>query len=123
VLTVGLNHAVTLLAEKGKARGGRAKPLRELGVHPDDGKPVAIFDGRYGPYVKHGRTNATVPKDRDLEALTLDEAVVLITERVAKGKKGKKPAAKKATAKKTAPKKKPAKKRTAKKAPSPADAQ
>ncbi len=123
VLTVGLNHAVTLLAEKGKARGGRAKPLRELGEHPEDGKPVAIYDGRYGPYVKHGRTNATIPKDRDLEALTLDEAVVLIAERVAKGKKGKKPAAKKATAKKTAPKKKPAKKRTAKKAPSPAEAQ
>ena len=128
VLTVGLNHAVTLLAEKGKSRGGRAKPLRELGAHPDDGRPVAIYDGRYGPYVKHGRTNATVPKDRDLDALTLDEAVVLIAERAAKGKKGKKPAAKKATAKKAAPKKKPAKKatakkRTAKKTPSPAEAQ
>jgi DNA topoisomerase-1 len=116
VLTIGLNHAVTLLAEKGKSRGRGAKVLRELGNHPDDDKLVAIFDGRYGPYVKHGKINATVPKDRDLEALTLDEAVVLIAERAAK--KGKKPAAKKKAApkKKAAAKKNPAvKKKTAKK--------
>ena len=112
VLTVGLNHAVTLLAEKGKSRGRGAKVLRELGNHPDDDKLVAIYDGRYGPYIKHGKINATVPKDRDLEALTLDEAVVLIAERAAKAKK---PAAKK----KAAPKKKAAakKKTTAKKKP------
>jgi DNA topoisomerase-1 len=111
VLTVGLNHAVTLLAEKGKSRGRGAKVLRELGVHPDDEKPVAIYDGRYGPYIKHGKINATVPKDRDLEALTLDEAVILIAERAAKA--GKKPAAKKKAApkKKAAAKKKPAAKK------------
>ncbi|MCZ6511751.1 MAG: type I DNA topoisomerase [Alphaproteobacteria bacterium] len=122
VLTIGLNHAVTLLAEKGKSRGRGAKVLRELGNHPDDDKPVAIYDGRYGPYVKHGRTNGTVPKDRDLDALTLDEAVVLIADRAAKGKKGKKPAAKKSAAKKKAAKK-PAKKSTAKISPSPAESQ
>ncbi|MCZ6589270.1 MAG: type I DNA topoisomerase [Alphaproteobacteria bacterium] len=122
VLTIGLNHAVTLLAEKGKSRGRGAKVLRELGNHPDDDKPVAIYDGRYGPYVKHGKINATVPKDRDLESLTLDEAVVLIAERAAKGKKGKKPAAKKSAAKKKVAKK-PAKKSTAKISPSPAESQ
>ncbi|MCZ6590028.1 MAG: type I DNA topoisomerase [Alphaproteobacteria bacterium] len=122
VLTIGLNHAVTLLAEKGKSRGRGAKVLRELGNHPDDDKPVAIYDGRYGPYVKHGKINATVPKDRDLESLTLDEAVVLIAERAAKGKKGKKPAAKKSAAKKKVAKK-PAKKSTANISPSPAESQ
>ncbi len=122
-----------MLAEKGKARGGRAKPLRELGEHPDDGRPVAIYDGRYGPYVKHGRTNATIPGDRDLDALTLTDAVELIAARVAKGKKGKKaapkkkaaakkkPAAKKPAARKAAAKK-PAKKSAAEKSPSPAEA-
>ena len=128
VLTVGLNHAVTLLAEKGHSRGGGAKPLRELGNHPDDDKPVAIYDGRYGPYVKHGRINATVPKDRDLEALTLEQAVVLIAERAAKGKRGKKPAAKNAAPKKKPSAKKPAKaksakKRTAEKSPSTTEVQ
>ena len=125
VLTVGLNHAVTLLAEKGKSRGRGAKVLRELGNHPDDEKPVVIYDGRYGPYIKHGKINATVPKDRDLEALTLGEAVVLIAERAAKSKKApaKKPAAKKNTAAKKTAKKKPAKKRAAKKTPTPAEAQ
>ncbi|CAN0089701.1 unnamed protein product, partial [Discosporangium mesarthrocarpum] len=105
VLTIGLNHAVTLIAEKGKStRRGGAKPIRELGVHPDDEKPIGIYDGRYGAYVKHGKINATIPKDRDPAELTLDEAVVLIAERAAKtGKKTAKKPAKKATktAKKT----------------------
>jgi len=115
VLTIGLNHAITLLAEKGKSRGRGAKALRELGSHPDDGKPVTIYDGRYGPYVKHGRINATVPKDRDLDALTLDEAVALLAERAAKGKKTRKPAAKKTS------KPKAATKRSSPKAKVPAD--
>ncbi len=113
VLTIGLNHAVTLLAEKGKSRGRGASVLRELGNHPDNDMPVAIYGGRYGPYVKHGKINATVPKDRDLETLTLDEAVVLIAERAAKT--GKKPTAKNkaATKRKSAAKKKPVTKKAA----------
>jgi DNA topoisomerase-1 len=107
VLTVGLNHAVTLIAEKGKStRRGGAKPIRELGVHPADEKPVAIFAGRYGPYVKHGKINATIPKEREPADVTLGEAVALLEARAIKS--GKKPAMKAVVKKKPATKKKPA---------------
>ena len=133
VLSVGLNRAVTVLAEKGKGRRGRAGPLKDLGVHPEDEKPVTIHDGRYGPYVKHGKTNATIPRDRDPQEVTLDEALELIAARVAKQGTGKPAAKKKAPAKKkpaakkkaTAKKKAPAKKKAAAKKPvdeAPADA-
>ncbi len=115
VLTVGVNRAVTLIAEKGKNRRG-ATPLRELGEHPDDKKPVDVFEGRYGPYVKHGKINATIPDGRDPAEITLAEAVELIAARAAKAGAKKKPAAKKkATPKKTTAKKAPAKKPTTKK--------
>ncbi|MEP4887303.1 MAG: type I DNA topoisomerase [Alphaproteobacteria bacterium] len=123
VLTVGLNRAVTVLAEKGKGRRGRAAPLKELGNHPDDEKPVTVHDGRYGPYVKHGKINATIPKDVDPQDMTLEVAVELIAARAAKAKAApakkkpaKKPASKKAAAKKTAAKKPAAKKAAAKEA-------
>ncbi|MEO1503282.1 MAG: type I DNA topoisomerase [Pseudomonadota bacterium] len=91
VLTIGLNHAVVKLAEKrekgGKGRGSTAKPMRSLGEHPKDKKPVEVFDGRYGPYVKHGRTNATIPKGDDPQSITLEAAVVLIDEKASKKKK------------------------------------
>ncbi|MBT3811154.1 MAG: DNA topoisomerase I, partial [Rhodospirillaceae bacterium] len=117
VLTVGLNRAVTVLAEKGKGRRGRAAPLKELGNHPDDEKPVTVHDGRYGPYVKHGKINATIPKEVDPQDMTLERAVELIAARAAKAKTApaKKKAAKKPAKKKTA-KKKTAKKPAAKKA-------
>ncbi|HEX9836839.1 MAG TPA: topoisomerase C-terminal repeat-containing protein, partial [Alphaproteobacteria bacterium] len=91
VLTIGLNRAVTLIAEK-PARGGR-QPLRTLGTHPDDGKPVELHRGRYGPYVKHARTNATLPRDLSEESVTLEQALALIAERAAKPKGGKRRAA------------------------------
>jgi DNA topoisomerase-1 len=95
VFEVGLNRAVTLLAEKRAAGPGRgraeATALAELGAHPADGQPIRVLSGRYGPYVKHGSTNANVPKGADPAALTLDEAVKLLSEREAKGG-GKKPA-------------------------------
>ena len=91
VLTIGLNRAVVLLAEKKEKGGGRtraaAKPLKTLGEHPKDKKPVDIFDGKYGPYVKHGKTNATIPKDVDPQALTLEAGVALLEEKAAKKKK------------------------------------
>lgn len=105
VWTVGMNRAVQLLAEKVASRGGRGKaavPIRELGEHPEAGGPVNVFDGKYGPYVKWEKVNATIPDTIEVDALTLAQAVELIDERAAK--KGKKPARKKA-----APKKKPAK--------------
>ena len=88
VFEVGLNRAVTVLAEKragGPRGGGAAASLKELGAHPADGEPVRILAGRYGPYIKHGPTNANVPKGADPASLTLDEAVKLLAERKAKG--------------------------------------
>ena len=120
VFTVGMNRAVQLLAEKVASRGGRgraAAPLRELGEHPEAGGPVSIMSGKYGPYVKWEKINATLPDTVEPDQVTMEQAVELIAERAAKsGKKApkkaaaKKPAAKKAPAKKTAAKKAPAKK-------------
>lgn len=102
VMTIGLNRAVSLIADK-RANPGRgrtaAKPLKELGKHTD-GEVINVFEGRYGPYVKHGKTNATLPKDVTPDTVTLEQAIALIDAKVAKG-----PAKKK---KKAAPKKKKA---------------
>ena len=87
VLTIGLNHAVSLLAEKAKTGRRGAEPLRELGAHPEDGKPVNLFKGRYGPYIKHGRTNASIPRDQDPGDVTLEQAVTLLTARAAAPKR------------------------------------
>jgi DNA topoisomerase-1 len=105
VLSIGLNRAVSLLAEAGK--GGKARqPAKTLGDHPEDGKPVTIHDGRFGPYVQHDKIRATIPKADDAETITLERALELI---VAKAAKGPAPA-KKAPAKKAPAKKAPAKK-------------
>jgi DNA topoisomerase-1 len=91
VFDVGINRAVALLAEKkaggGKGRWQRAAPtvLKELGDHPGEGGKVQVLSGRYGPYVKHGDVNATLPRNKEPAALTMDEAVLLIAERAAKG--------------------------------------
>jgi len=122
VLSIGLNRAVTVLSEKPARRG--ATPLRELGAHPDDGKPVNLYKGRYGPYVKHGRTNASLPKGMGEDEVTLDQAVTLIAARAAKGPGRKKAPAKKAAARKKSPSRKTAgrKKSPARKAAAPARA-
>ncbi len=87
VFEVGLNRAVAVLAEKRAGGRARAEPaaLKELGPHPADGQAVRVLAGRYGPYVKHGATNANVPRGADPTALSLDEAVKLLAEREAKG--------------------------------------
>jgi DNA topoisomerase-1 len=115
VWTVGMNRAVQLLAEKIASRGARGKaaaPIRELGEHPEAGGPVNIFDGKYGPYVKWEKINATIPDTIDPADLTLAQAVHLIDERAEKAGK-KKPARKKAAPKKKAAAKKPAAKKAA----------
>jgi DNA topoisomerase-1 len=91
VFSIGLNHAVTVLAEK-KARGGRPRgpqALKELGADAS-GAPIKLFKGRYGPYVSDGETNATVPEGTEPMELTLEQALTLIAERAAKGSKKKK---------------------------------
>jgi DNA topoisomerase-1 len=82
VFTVGLNRAVSLLAEpkKGRARTAQA-PLKSLGEHPQLGGQIQVLSGRYGPYVKHGKVNATIPKDVKPEEITLEQAVSLIAAR------------------------------------------
>ncbi|HKK84400.1 MAG TPA: type I DNA topoisomerase, partial [Roseovarius sp.] len=106
VFEIGMNRAVELLAEKraNPGRGGRgaaAKPIKELGEHPESGGPVNIMEGRYGPYVKWEKVNATIPKETEPADVTMEMAVNLIAEKAAKKGKGKKaPAKKKATAKK-----------------------
>ncbi|HAC00122.1 type I DNA topoisomerase [Brevundimonas naejangsanensis] len=120
VFDVGLNRAVALLAEKRAGRAGRASaaaPLKELGAHPETGEAVQVMAGRYGPYVKSGKINATLPKGTAPEDMTLEAALPLLAAKAGAAPKKKAPA-KKAAAKKPAAKKEPAaKKPAAKKAP------
>ncbi|WP_284735771.1 type I DNA topoisomerase [Dongia deserti] len=105
VLTIGLNRAVDLLAQESKGRGrGAPVPGKPIGNHPEDNQPVTLHDGRYGPYVKWGKINATIPKGIAPESLTLDQAVGLIAERAAKSGGGRVKKATKKAAKKAEPK-------------------
>jgi DNA topoisomerase-1 len=84
VFDLGLNRAVAVLAEKAAGRGQTRRttgPLRELGPHPVSGEPVRILAGRYGPYVKHGETNANLPRGADPQTITIEEATALISAR------------------------------------------
>ena len=105
VYDIDLPRALEVLAMERAPRGAdsAASVLKTLGPHPDDGKDVTVRAGRYGPYVKHGTTNATLPKDITPEAITLAEALDLLAARAARGP-AKKPA-KKAAAKPAAGKK------------------
>ncbi|WP_339928872.1 type I DNA topoisomerase [uncultured Brevundimonas sp.] len=118
VFEVGLNRAVVLLAEKraGKfgGRGAAVAPLKDLGAHPETGDPIHVMAGRFGPYVKSGKINATLPKGTTPEDLTLEQALPLLAAKAAAGPKKKAPA-KKAAAKKPAAKKPAAKTAAAKK--------
>jgi DNA topoisomerase I len=98
VFTIGLNRAVTVLAEK-RAGGGKSRfqrqaatVLSDLGEHPAEGGKIQVLSGRYGPYVSHNKVNATVPKSIDPAKITVEEALGLLAERIAKG--GGKPARK-----------------------------
>ncbi|HVZ30233.1 MAG TPA: DNA topoisomerase, partial [Asticcacaulis sp.] len=119
VFEVGINRAVDLLAEKraggsGKGRVGSAAPLKELGEHPDSKDKIQVMAGRYGPYVKCGKVNATLPKGVTPETVTFEQALELINAKGGVKKAGaKKAPAKKATAKKPAAKKASAKKAAA----------
>jgi DNA topoisomerase-1 len=110
IFSVTVAEAEALFAQP-KRRRAQKPPLAELGPHPDSGAPVRVLDGRYGPYATDGTTNATLPRGRDPESVTLEEAVALIREREARG-----PRKPRKTTKRTVKKRTPAKKRaTAKK--------
>ena len=108
-LEIGINHAVQKIAEadarrKGPRQRAELKVLREVGKHPDDEAPIQVIDGRYGPYIKHGDTNAPIPRGTEVEALTIDQAIEAIAARAKSGKGKKKKAAPKAKKAAAAPK-------------------
>ena len=118
VFSIGLNRAVTVIAEKknrfAKGGSGRAAPaaLKDLGEHPDGGK-ITVRDGRYGPYVNWGKVNATLPKGTDPQSIELDKALELIAAKAGSAKGGGRKAPARG-AKKSAPKKAAGKKPAAK---------
>lgn len=112
VLTITLDRALELLAQPKATRGRRGAttkaPLKELGLHPDDNEAINIYQGPYGVYFKHGKTNVKLPEEETVESMNLDKALLLL--------KDKTPAKKATTTKKTTTKKTTtAKKTTAKK--------
>jgi DNA topoisomerase I len=119
-LDVTLQQAIELLAQP-KARRGRGaaakkEPLKVFEASPVTGNPIQLLEGRYGPYVTDGTTNASIPKTISQEEVTFERALDLLAERAAKGPSKRKKAAKKKATKKKATKKKAAKKKTTKKA-------
>jgi DNA topoisomerase-1 len=85
VLTIGMNRAMALLQEAAKRTRPGPKVLKELGAHPKDKKPVVLYQGRFGPYVKHGQQTASLRKGHDPDQLTLEEAVTVLEAKAAKG--------------------------------------
>ncbi|TKT02005.1 type I DNA topoisomerase [Streptomyces lasalocidi] len=120
LFTITLEEALAIYAQpKQRGRAAAKPPLKELGEDPVSGKPVVVKDGRFGPYVTDGETNATLRSDDSVEAITPERGYELLAEKRAKApakKTTKKAAAKKAPAKKAAATKTAAKKTTAKKA-------
>ena len=112
VLYVDLASAIDLL-KTAKVKGP-TPPLKELGKHPEDEEIIGVYEGRYGPYVKHHKTYASLPKDREIESVTLEEALQWLAEKEATSG-GRKKATKKKTTKKKAAKKKSVKKKSTKK--------
>ncbi|MGZ4794737.1 MAG: type I DNA topoisomerase [Acidimicrobiia bacterium] len=112
IFSVTLAEAEAIFAQPKRGRGQVAKPpIQDLGPSPDTGAAIRVLDGRFGPYVTDGTTNATIRRGLDPETITLEEALDLLRERAAKGpskkaakKTAKKPAAKKTTKKKSAKK-------------------
>jgi DNA topoisomerase I len=100
LLTIGMNRAVALIAEKAAGKGGRGggvETLKDLGAHPETGEAVKILKGRYGPYIKFAGKNITLPKGTEAESFTLAEAIAVLPRATAKKSASKKPAKKKKT--------------------------
>lgn len=96
VLTIGMNRAVTLIAEAPAKKV--AEPIKDLGAHPESGEKIVVLKGKYGPYIKFAKKNITVPKNTDMDAFTLDDALKLLP--AAKPKKASKAKAEKPKAEK-----------------------
>ncbi|QMS87530.1 type I DNA topoisomerase [Nostoc edaphicum CCNP1411] len=90
VLAISLERALELLSEPKKGRSStnsKSKAaLRELGTHPEDGETINIYDGPYGPYIKHGKTNVSIPEGQTVEDITLAEALNLLAAKASTGK-------------------------------------
>jgi len=86
VLTVGMERALELLAKK----EGKSKAVRTIGNHPESGEPLEILEGRYGPYIKYQKINASLPKGTEIEAVTMEQALDLIAAKAAAKGKGRK---------------------------------
>ena len=106
VLTISLERALELLSEPKKGRSttnSKSKAaLRELGAHPEDDEPINIYDGPYGPYIKHGKTNVSIPEGQSVENMTLATALELLASKSSSGKSTRKTTSKTTT--KTTPK-------------------
>lgn len=124
IFAITLEQALEKFAQPKYGARKAATALKEFDADPVSGKPVKVRDGRFGPYVTDGETNATIPRGEDVEAITFERAIELLQIKREKGpakKPARKPAAKKPAAKKPAAKKAPARKPAAKKTP-PAEA-
>ena len=106
IYTLTLERALELFAQPKSAgfqRSSTSRALRELGAHPDSGRPVRLLDGRFGPYVTDGATNASIPRELDHSRVTLEQALTLIAERALAPKGGRKVAGKRAASRRAAP--------------------
>ena len=118
LFTTTLDEALAIFAQpKQRGRAAAAAPLKELGADPVSEGVVTVREGRFGPYVTDGETNASLRKGDDVETITLERAAELLADRRARGPVTKKKSAKKTAAKKTTAKKAPAKKKAAPKTP------
>ena len=95
IFEVDLDRALELIAKKEK----KSQALRVLGKHPKTGDPVEVFEGRYGPYVKHQKTNASLPKNLAVDAVTMEQAVEMLDAKAGSSKGGRTSSKKKTTAK------------------------
>lgn len=99
--TITLERALELLAQPKTARSRGGKLIRVLGTHPEDDSPIELLEGAYGPYVKHDKVKVSVPKEMDLDQLTLEEGLALLASKEPPKTKSKAPAKQTKTAKKS----------------------
>jgi DNA topoisomerase-1 len=105
IFEIGINRAVSLLANAKPGRLRSSSEIKTLGEHPEDKKPVKVMKGKFGPYIKYKTVNATIPDQYDPETISMDEALDLIERKLEKDGKSRKKSTKKKTVKKKSSKK------------------